>query len=116
MPRSASIKCVDRVARGLNNAVQPRAAPSSAAPITFGFLIILGKKNRTEVRYAVWRRSAHVVADTHGMMMVHFGVAHLVMIRGGDGGQRRSQRGAKHQGGQAGERLDNGFHGLTLYR
>jgi hypothetical protein len=54
------------------------------------------------------------MADAHRVMIVMLDVADFVMVRRSNGGQRRSQSGAKHQGGQTGERLDNGFHGQTL--
>ena len=83
-------------------------------PIKLGFLTIFGKKNRTEVRHGVWRQSTHVVADAHGVMIMVLDVTHFMVVRRGDGNQRCGQCGAKHQGGQAGERLGNGFHGQTL--
>lgn len=72
------------------------------------------------MRHFDWRAdqclSAHVMADAHRMMIVMLDVADFVMVRCGDGDQRSGQRGAKHQGGQTGERLDNGFHEQTLRR
>jgi hypothetical protein len=54
------------------------------------------------------------MANAHSVMIVMLDMAHLMMIRRGDGGQRRSQCSAQHQSGQTGKRLDNGFHGQTL--
>jgi hypothetical protein len=41
-------------------------------------------------------------------------MAHLVVIRGGDGSERREQRSAGNQGEQTGNGLENGVHGSTL--
>jgi hypothetical protein len=54
------------------------------------------------------------MANAHSVMMVMLDVTHLMMVRRGNSNQRRGQSGAKHHGGQTGERLDNGFHGQTL--
>ncbi len=60
------------------------------------------------------RISVRAVANAHSVMIVMLDVADFVVIRRGDRDQRCGQRGAKHQGGQTGERLDNGFHGQAL--
>ncbi|MBN3853776.1 hypothetical protein G3N59_10330 [Paraburkholderia sp. Ac-20340] len=67
-------------------------------------------------RNAAFYRSVRAMADTHSMMTVVFDVTHFVMTRCRNGNQRCGQRGAKHQGGQTGERLDNSFHGQILER
>jgi hypothetical protein len=67
-------------------------------------------------RNAAFHRSVRAMADTHSMMTMVLDVAHFVMTGRRNGNQRCGQRGAKHQGGQTGERLDNGFHGQILER
>jgi hypothetical protein len=54
------------------------------------------------------------MADALSVMMHVFDVAHFVMIRLCNGGERREQRGAGNQGEQAGNGLENGVHGSTL--
>lgn len=56
------------------------------------------------------------MANALRVMMIVLDVTHFMMVRRGNGNQRRGQRGAKHQGGKTDERLDDGFHGLSLYR
>jgi hypothetical protein len=56
----------------------------------------------------------HVVANALRVMMDVLDVAHLVMIRRGNGGERREQRSAGNQGKQTGNGLENGVHGSTL--
>ncbi|CAM2143450.1 hypothetical protein PT2222_150026 [Paraburkholderia tropica] len=65
-------------------------------------------------RSGIGTRSVHVVANAHRVVMLNFGVAHGVMMRSGDGGQRRGHGSAQHQGGQTGERLGDDFHAWTL--
>jgi hypothetical protein len=74
------------------------------------------KKRRIKVRrfFRKALRSMHVMADALSVMVHVFDVAHLVMIRLRDSGERRKQRGARNQGEQAGNGLDNGVHGSTL--
>ncbi|CAG9274191.1 hypothetical protein PUN4_840020 [Paraburkholderia unamae] len=55
-----------------------------------------------------------MVAHALLVMMNVLDVAHLVMIRRGNGGERCEHRGAGNEGQQAGSRLDNGVHRSTL--
>jgi hypothetical protein len=54
------------------------------------------------------------MADALGVMMDVLDVAHLVVIRLRNSGERREQRGAGNQGEQTGSGLENGVHGSTL--
>ena len=54
------------------------------------------------------------MANAFSVMVHVFDVAHFVMIRLCDSGERRKQRGAGNQGEQAGNGLENGVHGSTL--
>lgn len=66
--------------------------------------------------FTLQRKSVRTMANAHSVMIVVFDVADFVVVRRGDGNQRCTQRGAKHQGGQTGEWLENGFHGQALGR
>jgi len=72
------------------------------------------KPHRSAAFPAAASRSAHVMADTLRMVMNVLDMTHFVMMRCGDGSERREQRGTGNQGKQAGNRLENGVHGSTL--
>ncbi len=50
------------------------------------------------------------MADTLSVMVNVLDMAHLVVIRCGDGCERREKRGAGNQGEQTGDRLGKGVH------
>lgn len=54
------------------------------------------------------------MADALSVMVNVLDVAHLVVIRLGDGGERREKRGAGNQGEQADSGLGNGVHDSAL--